>query len=655
MINCDITLIAFPTAIDAGTTPDTAMYRPPLGTLVVADIFERCKMVVDLVDPALEWAKCHESQMDALEFPNYFAELLVKRNCTYYGFSTIAGSMPFSILLAKKIKNANKDAIIIFGGPGASSVANALMEEFREIDFILYGEAEGTLEIFVEQLLSKERNFEKVPNLIYRLDSTIIKNPQAALPTNFNPPRYDRWGYAAELSRLPMEVGRGCPYHCTFCSTNSFFSQKYRVLPTDVLVKQIEEILTKFKPLALEFVHDLFTVRQDIVKRMCEQLLSSDKKMSWSCSSHLNCYSEELLELMAKSGCSAIIFGIESASPRMQKIIKKNLPLEKVFTVAAICAKNGIVFTPSYIIGFPEESLDELRATVNQFLDILAFSESSPIICMLSPLGGSEYFKTYKDKLVFIDSYSRLAYNGTKFRNEEMTLIKNYPLVFPEFYSFPDSPLPQSELRLIESFLTYAAQGFRYLAVGLRLAGYDGLDVILEWSEEIKNIPINKSELFYYDELSFYTTFIDFYKKKILERRLPQIDERILLDFVAFYDIRINVINKENKLQSGFYNKKSNGSVSHACVSISRLPVHLTTATLQNANFFVPTSYIHTIFKGRYQMSEVDQRLGILYELCDGNKTKFEIIQLMMKKYPQLHEVFIEEMLHKLIIEGYIE
>jgi hypothetical protein len=74
---------------------------------------------------------------------------------------------------------------------------------------------------------------------------------------------------------------------------------------------------------------------------------------------------EEIVLLMKKAGTVEIAVAVETVSPRLQKMVKKNLNIEKVARMIDICVDQGMFVTGFFMLGFPTESEEELRATVD--------------------------------------------------------------------------------------------------------------------------------------------------------------------------------------------------------------------------------------------------------------------------------------------------
>jgi hypothetical protein len=73
---------------------------------------------------------------------------------------------------------------------------------------------------------------------------------------------------------------------------------------------------------------------------------------------------EELMDKMAEAGTKFISYAVETASPRLQKLIRKHLNLDKVFKAIDYTTKVGIVTRGFFMLGFPTETEEEAIQTI---------------------------------------------------------------------------------------------------------------------------------------------------------------------------------------------------------------------------------------------------------------------------------------------------
>ena len=75
--------------------------------------------------------------------------------------------------------------------------------------------------------------------------------------------------------------------------------------------------------------------------------------------------SEELVVLLKKAGMYRCMVAVESASPRIQKVMKKRLKIDKVKHIVDFIAQQGVLVHGAFMLGFPSETEEEMEATID--------------------------------------------------------------------------------------------------------------------------------------------------------------------------------------------------------------------------------------------------------------------------------------------------
>ena len=249
-----------------------------------------------------------------------------------------------TVRIAESVKKLRPNATIVFGGPQASVVDVATLKAFPFVDLVLRGEAEISLPALIAELATEVR-LHQVAGLTYRDASEVRRNGNApviddldALPS----PAYHLSQYLEGVKIASLELGRGCPFSCTFCSTNDFFRRNFRLRSPARVLRDMRAIAEKYSITHFDLVHDMFTVDKRRVAAFCEAMAASGEGFTWSCSARTDCVDEPLLELMVRSGCRSVFFGVEAGSRRMQKIIDKHLDPQRAEEIIDIAEKLGL-------------------------------------------------------------------------------------------------------------------------------------------------------------------------------------------------------------------------------------------------------------------------------------------------------------------------
>jgi hypothetical protein len=366
----------------------------------------------------------------------------------------------------------------------------ATLETFPFVDLVLRGEAERSLPVLLDQLQDK-RHLDQVPGLTYRTSARPSRNPNAPvieslddLPT----PAYHLTGDLWDATRAALELGRGCPYACTFCSTNDFFRRRFRLRSPERVLQDMRQIAAEYGIRDFELVHDMFTVDRRRVAEFCETMIASGEKFTWSCSARTDSVDQELLELMSRSGCTGIFYGVEVGSRKMQKIIDKNLDPQRADEIIDATERLGIHSTVSMITGFPEETWEDLKQTVGIYTHSARSPHSSPQLNLLAPLAETPLHTRYRHELVLEELCSDMSRQGSSQNRADLELIRRYPDIFPNFYLLPTPQLDRKFLLELREFALNAVERLRWLVVAIDQATTGLLDFFSEWREYRLNI-----------------------------------------------------------------------------------------------------------------------------------------------------------------------
>jgi radical SAM superfamily enzyme YgiQ (UPF0313 family) len=382
------------------------------------------------------------------------AEEIAAYGADVVGFSTWCHSYPTSLLLAQAVAKRQPSAAILFGGPQATILDVETLNEFDFVDYVLRGEADYTITAFMAAL-SGRQPYEEVPGLSYRVNGQVTRNEMApfvreldALPL----PAYDLYPFNSDF--VSLDVGRGCPFKCTFCTTNDFFSKSYRVKSVSRILHEIDFVRRNFNKRKFDFTHDMFTAKRSFVIELCAALSQYRSEcapdLEWSCSARVDCVDDELLAVMSTAGCGGIFFGIETGSPRMQKIVRKHLDLDDAAQVVQDCRRHNIRCTTAFIAGFPEETSIDLDMTLRTILD-LQVAGAKPQISLLALLPQTPLFELHKNSLVLDTFFS--DFSGVSCGNAEHELIAAHPQMFSSFYYLPVESTSRSTLIAINGIV----------------------------------------------------------------------------------------------------------------------------------------------------------------------------------------------------------
>lgn len=261
-----------------------------------------------------------------------------------------------------KIKQSYPKIKIAAGGPHISMLRDKVLTDCQSVDYGIVLEGDRSI---VE--LCRGDNLDRIQGLIYRKGGDIISN-------NFNQfiadldsmpfPKYDSF----ELERYPVKqigivTSRGCPYSCIYCPVVSAIGKQFRYRSAQSVLEEIIYFYNKaYKTILM--LDDNFTLLRPRVEELCELIIRQGfKDLSLKCPNGIRAdrVDRELLKLMKRAGFDMLAFGVEAASDRVLKNIKKGEDIATVEENIKNACDLGFDTDLFFIIGSPGETVEDVK------------------------------------------------------------------------------------------------------------------------------------------------------------------------------------------------------------------------------------------------------------------------------------------------------
>lgn len=362
----------------------------PIGLAYIAPIAMRNGHHVEILDLALE------DDPDAALHAR-----LGQRHWDVAGFSCMTAEFQGSEETARKIKERFPDMPIIFGGQHPTILPDDVVSQ-GYCDFVCMGEGEDTFEEFLSEL-GGERRWDRVAGLAYKdSENRPVKNgPRIFVsnPDDIPLPAYqllDLEAYAtAESARytpkykraIQIFTSRGCPWHCTYC--HDLFGKKFRPRSPEHVLAEMRLLHETYGIQEFMIEDDIFNFDMGRAKTICDMIAAQKWQVSLQFGNgvRLERLDEELIRKLAAAGTHYMAIAVESASPRVQSLSKKYLKHYLVKDVLGWCRKYGIRTMGFFMIGFPTETLEEIRMTI-RYASRTDFDEA--LFSIVIPYAGTE-------------------------------------------------------------------------------------------------------------------------------------------------------------------------------------------------------------------------------------------------------------------------
>ncbi len=288
------------------------------------------------------------------------------------GYDLIAFGMkssyyPIGLKVIDLAKGLGKKVIV--GGYHVTAAAEQLQEN-PDIDYIFHGESEITFPEFLKNPDRFQRDIYGVkPQDLDQLpwfDRNIYPSPTENVLG---------WWYGRRHTKMSSVVSsRGCPYRCTFCQPieDNHFGKKLRRRSVDNLIQELLWLKGLHNPDCIMIHDDTFMIQNDWLEEFIEKYPQVGLPFWASARADNVCDNPDLVQRLVKVGWNLVSIGFESGSQRILDRIKKGTTVEQNYEAAKIVKKAGAMIYANYIVGFPNETMEETQMTARMIDSINA-------------------------------------------------------------------------------------------------------------------------------------------------------------------------------------------------------------------------------------------------------------------------------------------
>ncbi len=326
-------------------------------------------------------------------------------------FSAYIWNFTYNITMAKAIKKAYPDCVIVFGGHQIAP-DNSTLTDYDFIDIVIQGEGEEPFLRLLRSYISLDR-IEDIPNIAYRKNGELIIAKREYYNYCDYPSPYLEGTFEPLFREYPdiefvflYESNRGCPYHCAFCDWGTL-KGKMRQFSE-------ERTLAEFRWMAdhkLEFCgcadsnFGLFERDSYYIDKLIELKNETGYPKKFQASFAKN-NSQRIFEIglkLSENGMNkGVTLAFQSMSPDALKIIGRTNITVDFFK--ELMNKYNEAHIPTYtelILGLPGETYDSFAGGIDELLEAGQHHSIYIHNCELLPgsdLGDPEFIKKYDIK-----------------------------------------------------------------------------------------------------------------------------------------------------------------------------------------------------------------------------------------------------------------
>ena len=261
-------------------------------------------------------------------------------------------------------------------------------------------------------------------------------------------PRWELLNHGRYLFTNTLTIGKGCPWRCDFCYNSSEnIDSGYRTKSISQILAEIESRKTDH----VMFIDDNFIGDPNFVRRLLPEFKKLGITWHTAVSANIGLY-DDILDMMAESGCKSLFIGFESVNQKnllhchktQNKIERYDETIEKIH-------KRGMLVNASLVFGFDGDDSSVFSSTLEWLVKNRGSTMTSHI---LTPYPGTELYRRLESEHRIIDRNLR-HYNTahavfTPMNISPADLESGYVKIYSDFYSWANilrrMPLADSQI-----------------------------------------------------------------------------------------------------------------------------------------------------------------------------------------------------------------
>jgi len=325
------------------------------------------------------------------------------------GISILMLNAANGMQLARLAKEADPRITTVLGGVHASLFPHECLEN---CDIVVRGEGE---ESFYE--IVQGRDLDTIKGISYVRDGEVFDTPPRGRVENLDSlpfpllSLFDMDRYLGPGLRTGGVLGsRGCPYGCTFCASQHFWGRSIKFRSAKNIVDEIELLHERYRLDRIGFGDDATNIPQRRGLEICDEIIKRGlhTKMQFHTLARANrsTVSIELFQRMKEANFWEVSLGIESASPRVLKAMRKNLTPEEASRAIKMARKAGI---PSVSGNFMVGNWDETIWDVLKTWHFVLSNNVEPLFWICTPYPGTEFSRRLMESGYLDSGYSWLT------------------------------------------------------------------------------------------------------------------------------------------------------------------------------------------------------------------------------------------------------
>jgi anaerobic magnesium-protoporphyrin IX monomethyl ester cyclase len=326
--------------------PRAVFYTMPLALLALASALDRRKVNVVIIDGRLE--------ADPVA-----AVVAAARGALCVGVTVLTGApIHDALAVSRAVKAADPSTPVVWGGWHPSLFAQECLAE-PSVDIVVSGQGEDAFRDIVDRLIDGE--------FVDSCQSCPLKDLNAFPAHDYSLIPVERYFALKGARQVDYISSQGCRFRCAFCADPAVFARGWTGLTPERVADEAAYLHQRYGMEDLAFQDETFFTSAPRIDALSEHFLHRGLRITWTATLRADqaCrLGDDLFAKAVRSGLRRVMVGVESGSQEMLDRLQKDMKLEQVRATAEMCTRHGVGAIFNFIVGFPGESEQDVRATL---------------------------------------------------------------------------------------------------------------------------------------------------------------------------------------------------------------------------------------------------------------------------------------------------
>jgi len=305
--------------------------------------------------------------------PADIARRILRSNPRVAGLSCYVWNVTTFMEVAKLLKKARPDLVIVLGGPEVGPMAASIVDAYPDVDIVVKSEGEAPFSEIVERARDG-RTLHDVKGIAFRdARGVAVDNEDAPLLKDVNDlpsPHlggFDDIDYGGRV--ICLETQRGCVFKCNFCFYNKDSSVRNRRFELDRVKRELLHWLGRDVQ-QIYLMDPVFNLYGDRAKDILRFIAANNaRRVPFHTEVWAEFIDDEMARLMRDANVTFVEVGLQTTDTTALMTVERRLKVEQFVHGVECLKKHGVDFELQLIYGLPGET----RAS---FMKSLAFAES---------------------------------------------------------------------------------------------------------------------------------------------------------------------------------------------------------------------------------------------------------------------------------------